>query len=114
MKSINRKLNELENKHVLQPMVAGSSKLDLTTLPEAEQLFLDKAREIVDSYKFEDLNDTQKKLMVTAFERVELRMVDLFNTYLQAKFGVSRSVHKQFILKLRFWYFLHELGRHML
>ena len=76
MKSINRKLSNLENQ-VLQPFKWGSTQW--TVQDDAEQRLYDTAQNIGRTVKFKDLSPEQHKIIDEAMGRIWLHGIDLFN-----------------------------------
>jgi hypothetical protein len=76
VKSVNRKLNDIEN-HVLQPFKWGSTQW--TVQDDAEQRLYDKVAQIGKTVKFEELTPQQLKLVDEAEKRIWLHGIDLFN-----------------------------------
>jgi len=113
-RSLKDKLRNLEN-CVLEPIVPESTKLDVTELPEAEQKLFVKCWDIKDWVERSDYEPTERdmKILTTATNRLTLRVIDVFTTYLKGLFRVNLDNGKAFILKARFWYFMFELSRHM-
>jgi len=77
VKSINRKLNDIENK-ILQPFKWGSTQW--TVQDEAEQRLYDQVAKISKTVKFEELTPRQLKLVDEAEKRIWLHGIDLFNS----------------------------------
>ena len=70
-----KKLRILENQ-TLQPIEEGSTKLDIASLPEAEQDFFDYVHKR--KWDFDNMTETDKFLLNTAGHRLFLRSLDLF------------------------------------
>ena len=70
-----RKLRILENQ-TLQPIEEGSTKLDIYSLPEAEQDFFDYVHKR--KWNFDNMTETDKFLLSTAGNRLFMRSLDLF------------------------------------
>jgi hypothetical protein len=77
VKSINRKLNAIENQ-VLQPFEWGSTQW--TVQDDAEQRLYDQVAQIGKTVKFNDLTPEQLKLIDEAEKRIWLHGIDLFNS----------------------------------
>ena len=90
-------------------------KLSLETCARAQKLF-EKCFAIKD--KFDRVSDyvpsaNEMKIMQTAGNRLSLRVIDLFTDHLKILYGCDKDDHKNMVFKLRFWYFMFELGRHI-
>lgn len=101
---------------MLQPIVPDSTKLDVAGLPESEQKLFEKCFVIKDN--FERISDymptsTERRVMETVVNRLTSRVIDLFTIHMKRLFGCDKDDHKSLLFKLRFWYFMFELGRHM-
>jgi len=83
MKSINRKLNNLEN-NVLQKPEVGSTKICSCAFPEPEQVLLEKARQLVEmQIPYEEATEQQKTIIAKAGKALNFRVFDLFTMYLE-------------------------------
>jgi len=104
VKSINRKVNSLENK-ILQPFEWGSSKLFIEN--DVENSLFDQVRIIGESFKFGELSPQQLKLVDEAQKRMWMRGVDIFTE------TVGSMIHHDNPLAKRCWhmwlgYFIQE------
>jgi len=67
-------LRKLED-HTLQPVEEGSTKIDVNSLPEAEQELFDYLQKR--KFDYENMTDQDKTLLLTAGHRLFVRSVDL-------------------------------------
>lgn len=102
--SIRGKINKLEN-CVLGPVEPGSTKLDVTSLPEPEQKLFEKCLAIRDNFdRISDYvpTETERRIMETAVNRLTSRVIDLFTAHMKNFFGCDKDDHKSLLFKLRF------------
>jgi len=76
VKSVNRKIHDLEDNHVLQPFKWGSTKWYIED--ETEDRLFEKVRQITEAFKYEELNEVQRNLCDKAMERTWLHGIDVF------------------------------------
>ena len=86
----NKKLRMLENS-TLQPIEEESTKIDLNSLPEAEQNLFDYVHKRALDY--ENMTETDKILLTTAAQRMWLRSLDLFTMTSMQFFPESDKKH---------------------
>lgn len=113
-RSLKDKLRNLEN-CVLPKVEPESTKIDILSMPESEQKLFKKCFDIKEWVEHSDYEPTERdmRILTTATNRLTLRVIDVFTTYLKGLFRVDLDNGKAFILKARFWYFMFELARHM-
>ena len=101
MKSINRKLNNLEGKVIQKPKI-GSTMLCSCAWPEPEQTVVEQARLLSQmGIPFEELTEAQKAMLNKAGEIIRFRVFDLFTIYLESLCrddGLAKiTVHERFL-----------------
>lgn len=109
-RSLKGKINKLEN-CVLGPVEPGSTKLDVTELPEAEQKLFERCFAIKDNFdRITDYvpNAAEMKIMDTAMQRIARRVFDLFTTYVKGAF-CREDPSAEFMFTVRFWWFMHDI-----
>jgi hypothetical protein len=110
VKSINRKLNGLEN-NVLQDPIIGSTKFCTCGFPEPEQVLLERARQLaVMEIPYDETTEAQRAILEKAVGVFNFRVFDLFTTYLE---GLLCRGDKIAIMTLheRFLWFITELRK---
>ena len=70
-----KKLRQLENS-TLQPIVDESTKIDINSLPEAEQELFDYVHKR--AFDYDSMTETDKILLTAAAQRMWQRSLDLF------------------------------------
>ena len=113
-KSVKAKVNELEN-YVLKPLIPESTKLDVSELPEAEVRLYHQCLNMKDYVLSDDYepNERDTKILTTMKNRLLERVIDIFTTSMKSLYHCDEDNMKLFIFKIRFWFFMFELTRHM-
>ena len=109
MNSANRKLHNLEE-CILQPLEHGSSKIDTTSIPEAERKLFEHVFAIRDKLKrsgLDSLNEFEKRILDSATQRIMMRAIDIFTTSMQS-FMCNGDKRLEQIWTLRFWQFMFD------
>lgn len=104
MKSINRKVNALEN-NILQPMKLGTTKW--YTEDEAECALFEKLRVIYETKTYNELTEADKKLVEAGQKRIYQRGIDLFCSLVGSQLHYDRPFVKP-IWYMWLGYFLQE------
>jgi len=109
MKSINRKLNDIEN-NVLQNPIHGTTMICSCGFPEPEQVLLEKARQISEmGIPYADATDQQKAIIAKAGKILRFRVCDLFTMYLDTWCQDDPIV--RVVIHERFLWFITELRK---
>jgi hypothetical protein len=111
VKSINRKINGLEDK-VLQNPKLGSTKICTCAFPEPEQNLLEKARLFsLRGVPFEEATETEKMILEKAGYILRFCLFDLFTIFLECMCRDDQSaritVHERFV------WFIQELRKEL-
>ena len=107
MKTINRKINNLEDK-VLQPFQMGTTRW--TVEDDAEQRLFDQAVAIGKTMEFEDLTPAQSQIIDEAQKRIWLHGIDLFNNMVGAQVHYDRPEGKV-LWNMWLGYFIQEASK---
>jgi len=112
MRSLDKKMRELENR-VLEPVTPGSTKLCIDLFPEAEKALFERYMWIIQNMDASTWDDETSQVLEQGYQRLNIRVIDLFESWLKAFFNIRQNADKNFIITIRFWYFMFELGRHL-
>ena len=96
---------------MLQPIEPGSTKLDITELPEAEQKLFVKALNIqhnLEHFEHYEPSPTEFKIISETMDRITRRVLDLFTTWAKATMCFNDKA-LEFLFSVRFWWFMHDI-----
>lgn len=105
---MDKRLRKLE-RNVLQNPERGSTKMNVSDLPEAEQVLLEAARKLASNgLSYEECTPEQHAILNTAHRIMQFRVYDLFTTYLETMLCHEDKI-AIITLHQRFLWFTHEL-----
>ena len=111
MRSVDRKLNNIDKNNILQPMVKGSTVLDVEHIPEPEYRMFMEAKKIATNVKFEDLTPKQHQLLTATSLRMGERIIDLFTMWIESTITGSKDCMAKAQFRKRLVWFFQELKK---
>jgi len=109
-RSLRRRIDDIEN-CILQPIIPGSTKLDVSELPEPERKLFERALIIGENFdRIPDYvpSETSRKVMETTVERISLRVLDLFRSCFSGILSEGNKI-ADWMFTVRFYWFMHDI-----